>query len=118
MGHPRISEDERRYRALEPQLRVAVQEYSIGIRTTGTLVTLAHGKVLADVLGWFTPMPPSWDRSSWEDVLSKLVKQKVGTHRCLRCQKGFTVDKALRPGPCPHCHDAAVEELSTTVGVL
>lgn len=118
MGHPRISEDERRYRGMEPELRTAVGRYAIGLRGTDTLLTLAHGKVLADVLGFFVPMPPQWDRSTWNDVLNKLVKDKVGTHRCLACQRGFICNPPIKVYQCPHCKEQTFEELSVTVGVL
>lgn len=118
MGHPRICEDERRYRHIEPGIRKAVGAYAIGQRGTETLSTLAHAKVLADVLGWFVPMPTMWDRSSWNDVLNKLVKTQIGTHRCLSCQQGFTLIRPLKTGACPYCKAEGVEELSVTAGVL
>lgn len=119
MGHPKICEDERRYRNLEPELRKAVNGYAIGLRGSDIQVTLAHGKLLADSVGEFVHLPLGWDRSSWNDVLNKLVRNRVGTHRCLSCQKGFTIPgKGFRDHPCPFCHDETVEELMCTAGVL
>lgn len=138
----RLCDDEVRLRQAEHsgQLRKAVGAYSIGVRTTDIVDTLATCHVWATNIGQWIPCPVGFDRSTWTDTLDSLVVERLGDHRCLDCGDFFLAAEhtriglhPLRPGQegesvriyegrfyahrCPHCRSTATEPIQCTEGV-
>lgn len=132
MQHKRLCDDEIRLRQAEHsgQLRKAVGAYSIGVRTTDVVNTLAECHVWATNIGEWIPCPVNLDRSTWADTLDSLVLDRLGDRRCLDCgsfiQTPEPTTECLRAAAClgqalayvcPHCESTATEPIQCTEGV-
>jgi len=77
------------------RLQQRVKEYAIGIRGTKTLDDLARIKVYADSASQDVLAPPKMGPTEWDDILRKLVSDRLGDVRCLDCQGFFQSTHAL-----------------------
>ena len=130
MGHRRICQSEREYRTLERtgELKRVIGAYAIGQRSSDILDTLARARVWSDNFGEFMPTPPRYDRTTWHDILDKLVLGRLGNRRCLDCGGFFQAEKVLqcfvglsgnvRSSICPQCGSTTHEIIGCTEGVM
>ncbi len=85
----------------EGKLLAATESYGIGLRTTAVLMPLAYARVWSLNVGSVLAPPNGWSQTAWNAELDRLVKNRLGTFRCLDCGN-FHND-----GPqCPSCRPA------------
>jgi hypothetical protein len=124
----RMSRDEQEYRTLEHsgRLHEVIGSYAIGQRGSDTLDTLARAKALADNIGEWVPSPRTFDRSTWNDILSDLVLRRLGDLRCLDCRhyyrdtgyRAFIGREGVRAPMCPNCGAVLSEPVACTAGIV
>ena len=81
-------ESEYAFRACEQDgtLRAAIESYSIGMRSTAVLMTLAYARVWSRNIGLVLNTPShNWTQDRWNEVLDDLVRSRLGKYRCLDC---------------------------------
>lgn len=125
----RVCQDENAFRILKESslMKKWSLAYASGRRSTVILDGLAKCKVLADNTGEKVLIPQGFDRSTWDDVLSHLVAERLGNLRCLKCweywtdsgYRCFIVDDGIdiRAPLCPHCGGTLSEDVVCTIGI-
>ena len=127
----RLCQSEAAYRVLEQTgaLRDAIGAYAIGQRDTDVLDTLANARVWSHNFGEWVPVPVGYDRGTWHDILDKLVRDQLGTRRCLDCRQCYDPnslarschivgrDSIVKADPCPYCRSTTTEPIGCVGGV-
>lgn len=130
MGHRRICQSEKAYRTIEQDgtLKRVIGAYAIGQRGSEILDTLAQARVWSHNFGDHVPLPVGYDRTTWHDILDKLVLGRLGNRRCLDCGGFFRtndtfgcligLESNVRSHVCPHCGGTTHDVIGCTKGVV
>jgi len=113
----RLCESEREYRKLEHDgtLKGAIGAYAIGRRSSDILFTLAVARVWSDNIGEWVPCPVGYDRTTWHDILDKLVLEHVGDRRCLDCGNFY---RSSHSSFCEVCGSQFGDPIACVEGVV
>jgi len=125
-----MCEDSKRLMGISEDFWKASALYADGDRTPRVLRILASAKVLSDNLGQLVPLVGTYDRDTWDTILSVLVKDYLGDLRCLNCFGYFksggneAYSPSNRPGQstiripqCPQCGGVISEEVACVQGI-